>query len=219
MRSPVLWSWSDQLTSLSARLRALLWYSKRQALLPATWWIKGFSHAARLHNEAQRTDDSSCLHNFIFPYVTPVERNRLINEKSDAQLYFSLLWLWPRSRESTGSNYVIFPSGLATSPGFVHSRFYMNFLPSLRLAFVLYVLEYFRMCHFNSEEQICWATFYEWNNCTSGSFQCFFLLKFHAPILHCHGWHDFVISLFKTKSSQFQLRYNMHFYYLSSLEW
>lgn len=38
-----------------------------------------------------------------------------------------------KAPENTGSNYIIFPSVLATGAGFVHSRCYKNFLPSLRL--------------------------------------------------------------------------------------
>ena len=57
-----------------------------------------------------------------------------------------------KAPENTGSNYVLFPSVLATGAGFVHNRCYKNFLPSLRLVLALFDLEWFRMCHFNSEE-------------------------------------------------------------------
>ena len=57
-----------------------------------------------------------------------------------------------KAPENTGGNYVIFPSVLATGAGFVHSRCYKNFLPSLKLALALFGLEWFKMCRFNSEE-------------------------------------------------------------------
>lgn len=57
-----------------------------------------------------------------------------------------------KAPENTESNYVIFPFGLATGAGFVHSRCYKDFLPSLRLELALFGLKWFRMCHLNCEE-------------------------------------------------------------------
>lgn len=120
-----------------------------------------------------------------------------------------------KAPENTGSNYVMFPSVSATGAGFVHSRCYKNFLPSLRLALALVGLEWFRMCHFNSKE---WMQAFTAELPSTKEtipppdieFSIFSssVLRYHMSILHCNGLLEFASSLFKTKNGLFQFIYS-----------
>lgn len=127
-----------------------------------------------------------------------------------------------KAPENTGSNYVIFPSVLATGAGFVHSRCYKNFLPSLRLALPFLVWNGLE-CVISILNKGCKHLLLScllWKKQFPSSEVKFSLFsinigKHYVSILCCIGLLYFVISLVKIKSSLFKCVYSMHSYNLN----
>lgn len=161
--------------------------------------------------------------NCISSYIAPVKRDSLVNEWCIALIL--MVVNMSKAPENTESNYSVLPSVLAPGTGFVHSRYYETFSPSLRLSFDLCGLEWFMMWCLNSEEWMeavrGWATLYGRNSLCWWS-QIFLLLnvlKDHMAFLHGNGLFSFVSSIFENKNSLFQFMYSMHAYDLCSVFW